>query len=253
MEKGNWFPACIGQEGKGMLTGSRLKLIAIVCMLIDHIAWGFVPTASVPGALMHTVGRITAPVMCFMLTEGYRHTHDFKRYALRLMIFAAVSYLPFIYFQYGCWTFDNALTLNMIYTLFLCLLGLWADEHLKDADRTIALFVLGFLSLVGDWPVAALMFTLNFSRNRSDRKRLTYVFTVISAVFTAMMVYSCWIQGLKLGRALLCSLPEMGTLLALPLLDRYNGQKGKNVGGKWLFYWFYPVHLAILGLIRFVL
>lgn len=236
-----------------MLTGSGLKLIAIVCMLIDHIAWGFVPTASVLGAAMHTVGRITAPVMCFMLTEGYRHTHNLKRYALRLMIFAAVSYLPFIFFAHGSLTVDNALSLNMMYTLFLCLLGLWADEHLKGADRTIALVILGCLSLVGDWPVMALVFALNFFRNRCDRKRLYYVFTVASAVFTAVMAYSYWSMGLKLGRALLCSLPQMGTLLALPLLDRYNGQKGKNIGGRWLFYWFYPVHLTILGLIRFAL
>ena len=236
-----------------MLTGSGLKLIAIVCMLIDHIAWGFVPTASVPGALMHTVGRITAPVMCFMLTEGYRHTHNFGRYALRLLIFAAVSYLPFIFFEYGSWTADNALTLNMIYTLFLCLLGLWADEHLKGTERTIALVILGCLSLVGDWPVMALVFTLNFSRNRENRRQLFSVFAIASVVFTVLMVYSYWSMGLKLGRALLCSLPQMGTLLALPLLDRYNGQKGKNIGGKWLFYWFYPVHLAILGLIKFVL
>lgn len=236
------------------MTGSSLKLIAVVCMLIDHIAWAFVPTASVLGAVMHTAGRITAPVMCFMLTEGYRHTRNFKRYAVRLLLFAAISYLPFIYFESGSLpTAGTALTFNMMYTLFLCLLGLWTDEHLQGANRTISLALLGFLTIFGDWPVMALIFTVNFSRNRENRKRLVYVFAVTSAVFTVMMGYSYWMMGLKLGRALLCSLPQMGTLLALPLLDRYNGQKGRNIGGKWLFYWFYPVHLIVLGILQAVL
>ncbi len=237
-----------------MLTGSSLKLIAIICMLIDHIAWAFVPTASLLAAVMHTFGRITAPVMCFMLTEGYRHTHDCKRYALRLLVFAVLSYLPFIYFETGGLpTAGDALTLNMIYTLFLTLLGLWADEHFTGAKKTAALVMLGFLTLFGDWPVMALIFALNFSRNRDNRRRLFYVFTVTSAVFTVMMGYTYWSMGFRLGRALLCSLPQMGTLLSLPLLDRYNGQKGRNTGGKWLFYWFYPVHLVILGFLQTVL
>ena len=65
------------------LTGNALKLIAVLCMLIDHIAWAFVPTASAAGVVMHIIGRITAPVMCFMLTEGYRYTSNFKGYVRR--------------------------------------------------------------------------------------------------------------------------------------------------------------------------
>lgn len=236
-----------------MLTGSSLKLIAIACMLIDHIAWAFVPAESALGAVMHTIGRITAPTMCFMLTEGYRHTHNLKRYALRLLVFAVISYLPFIFFEYGSLpTAETALTFNMMYTLFLCLLGLWADEHLTGAYRTMALVLLGFLTIFGDWPVLALVFTINFFRNRETRKRMIYVFAVTSAVFTVMVGYTYWMMGYSFIEVLFCSLPQMGTLLALPLLDRYNGQKGKNIGGKWLFYGFYPVHLVVLGILQAV-
>ncbi len=236
------------------LTGSALKLIAIGCMLIDHIAWAFVPTFSLPGAVMHTFGRITAPVMCFMLAEGYRHTRNVRRYALRLLIFAAVSYLPFVYFESGSLpTLDTMFTMNMIYTLFCCLLGLWADEHLEGWKKTAAIGLLGAMTLIGDWPVLAMIFTLNFARNRGNWKRIVYVLGVTAGAFAVMLGLEYSAAGMNWYAVLLTALPQMGVLLAVPLLQRYNGEKGKNVGGKWLFYWFYPVHLTVLGILQAVI
>lgn len=87
---------CYGYK-KG-LSAYQLKVIAIVAMTIDHIAWMWVPTVSLLGQCMHTVGRITAPVMCYLLVEGYIHTHDIKRYTMRLGIFAVISALSFLFF-----------------------------------------------------------------------------------------------------------------------------------------------------------
>ena len=43
--------------------------------------------------------------------------------------------------------------------------------------------------------------------------------------------------------------------LSLPLLARYNGQRGKNARVnnflKWFFYLYYPLHLTILGAVRY--
>jgi uncharacterized membrane protein len=58
---------------------NQLKYIAIVAMLIDHIAWAFVPTYTVLGEVMHFIGRLTGPVMAYFLAEGYIHTHDRKK------------------------------------------------------------------------------------------------------------------------------------------------------------------------------
>ena len=52
------------------LTAYQLKVIAIVAMTIDHIAWMWVSATSPAGQLMHTIGRITAPIMCYLLAEG---------------------------------------------------------------------------------------------------------------------------------------------------------------------------------------
>lgn len=61
----------IPQKRKPGITSDLLKLIAIIAMTVDHIAWAFVPFGSIAGQLMHVIGRLTAPIMCFMVAEGY--------------------------------------------------------------------------------------------------------------------------------------------------------------------------------------
>ena len=73
------------------LNRNQLKYLAVVTMLADHVAWAFLPTWSVAGQLMHTVGRFTAPAMLFFLAEGYVHTGNLRRYASRMLLFALLS------------------------------------------------------------------------------------------------------------------------------------------------------------------
>ena len=63
---------------------NQLKYLVIIAMLIDHIAWVFIPMASVLGQIMHFIGRLTAPTMVYFISEGYYYTHNIKKYALRL-------------------------------------------------------------------------------------------------------------------------------------------------------------------------
>lgn len=76
------------------LSGSALKLVAMAAMVIDHVALIFFcnnPEHSTTYELMRTIGRISYPVFAFLVVEGYLHTHDFGRYAKRLLYFAIVS------------------------------------------------------------------------------------------------------------------------------------------------------------------
>ena len=80
------------------LDANALKLIAIAAMTVDHVAWllfpGY-PAAAVP-VIMHIIGRITCPIMCFFIAEGFYHTHDRKKYALRLLALAVVSHFAYL-------------------------------------------------------------------------------------------------------------------------------------------------------------
>lgn len=83
--KGNYF------------SGSTLKIIAMLSMLIDHIAAVLVDSRAYPelyGA-MREIGRLAFPVFCFLIVEGYFNTKNVKKYVGRLLIFGVISEIPF--------------------------------------------------------------------------------------------------------------------------------------------------------------
>jgi len=98
------------------LSGTTLKYIACITMLIDHIgascieagllmpglesgAFSRSTLSSVPlfqlDRLLRYVGRLAFPIFCFLLVEGFVHTHDVKRYIRRLLLFGLISEVPF--------------------------------------------------------------------------------------------------------------------------------------------------------------
>ena len=65
----------------GGLSGNQLKLCAIAAMAADHLAWTIWPGYTHKEwwlLLIHIFGRLAAPVMWFMISEGYQYTRNFK-------------------------------------------------------------------------------------------------------------------------------------------------------------------------------
>lgn len=79
---------------KKSLSRDAIKYIAVFAMLLDHIAWTFLPFGTAVSQVFHSFGRITAPVMCFFISEGYVYTKSKKKYMLRLFVFALISQIP---------------------------------------------------------------------------------------------------------------------------------------------------------------
>ena len=129
-------------ERKG-LSGSALKIIAIVTMLIDHIAATVIIRILKFGGyndglyqlyrVMRNIGRIAFPIFCFLLVEGFMHTRDREKYALRLGCFAAVSEIPFDLAFNG-----KVLEVgyqNVFFTLLLGLLTMMAYDVVMNQSR----------------------------------------------------------------------------------------------------------------------
>ena len=80
------------KKGWIQLSSNLLKIIALLCMLIDHIGGFLIPECS---TLFRIIGRIAFPIFAFSLAQGFIKTSNFKKYALRLSFWAVVAQIPF--------------------------------------------------------------------------------------------------------------------------------------------------------------
>ncbi len=237
-------------QNRGM-TASALKYIAIAAMLIDHIAYAFVPEDTPLCVLMHFIGRLTAPIMCFFIAEGYHYARSVKKYALRLAIFALISQLPFQFFF--TMKEENPVywppELNMIFSLLCGLLALWAWHEIDNILlRFLALFGLCLATLFADWPVFTVLFVLTFGIYRENRKKQLIAFAAVAGLMLCYMLTLTLVFS-NTPRMWLTNLYHLGVFGVIPLLLFYNGRRGGGRGSKWVFYIFYPAHIAVLALI----
>lgn len=72
------------RKGEKRMSAFTLKLIALVTMIIDHVGAIFFPQF----IWLRYIGRLSMPIYAFLLVQGYMHTRNFNRYALRMGIFA---------------------------------------------------------------------------------------------------------------------------------------------------------------------
>ena len=113
--------------GRWSVNGNQLKLLAIFAMLVDHWAIVFVPGEFAGLWLLRLVGRLTAPIMCYLIAEGYWHTSNLRRYLGRLLLVALVSHVPHaLCFGFDPWRFWEATDVMFALLLGLIALAAWA-------------------------------------------------------------------------------------------------------------------------------
>lgn len=267
-------------DGRGGLSSFTLKAVAIVGMTANHAAYIF--GGQLPfwaSCLLIGLGGLTFPIMAFLLVEGYHRTSNVKRYALRLAAFALVSQIP-----YGLFLADNG---NVLFTLLIGLGVLYADEHVKNRSTFWVLAAGGALaSLACDWgfigvvmillfkmlgtgarpPVAAAEATAAPSpaRTESNPDIVPAALRTPLGAVAAPVLLVVLAEGLPTFGALMSAAadgdwsllpfvlyPLVGCPLTIPLLYAYRGRRGLPM--KWFFYAYYPLHIAVLGLIHLVL
>ena len=231
----------------GLLSASALKALAMACMLLDHM-WATI----VPGNFWMTcVGRLAFPLYAFQLSEGFFHTADRRRYALRLLGLAFVSEVPFDLVQFSTPFFP--FHQNTVFTL---LLGLWAISGLDRArrERTPRRIVLGLLTLAAacllggigfvDYGVMGVLTVVLFYLLRN------FPLARLAQLAAMVLLNIVFFKGQTIP-LLGFDFPIQGfAVLALVPIWLYSGKKG--FGGKgfqWAAYLFYPIHLLVLYLL----
>ncbi len=217
---------CLPQEA--------LKLIACVSMLLSHIG-----SAVYPSRALVIIGRLAFPIFCFLLVEGIRRTGNSQKYVLRLGMGILLSELPYDYLRYGTFSWEGQsvmVTLCLGAIMLLCM-----DATRKHPGKLLILVCFALAAEFtrcdyGGWGIGIIgLFALTDS---------------VWQQIPALLLLNFWCGG---GRLLSYrGLPiQVFAAAALLPISMYNGKKlsyAKPV--QWLFYLFYPAHLAALCLIR---
>ncbi|MSS62688.1 TraX family protein [Velocimicrobium porci] len=222
------------------INGSTLKIIAVLTMLIDHIGavilnnllhfsngiqihdsifWGY--------QICRAIGRSAFPIFCFLLVEGFLHTHNVKKYAERLLLFAFISEIPFDLAVSR--TICDMESQNVFFTLFIGLLVLIGFRTLEQrvAGRILTM---GYIIILLLGIVVSILLYTDYS-----------LFGIVS-IAVLYLYRNCKQQQIFIGA---CSfLWEPFALLGFIPIAFYNHERGIKL--KYFFYFFYPVHLLIL-------
>lgn len=234
---------------------NQIKLIAIIAMLIDHIAMFLLAPGIADASLsriaiyasMRVIGRLTAPIMLFFLVEGYIYTSSHFKYGLRLFIFGLISQIPYALSHYNSlWKLD----FNVIITLFLTFLMLVANEKIENRLlNRMVVFGLIMISFCCDWGVIGPFMAWLFYESREDRRAQIRYYSLISVIQVVSAAYFLYQNGYHWYGELW----QAGLFLVIPFLLLYDGEAGKKSSlSKWSFYLFYPVHLLIFWIVKFV-
>lgn len=233
------------------LTANQLKGIAIAAMTLDHLAWTLFPGYDTRWfvLLAHAIGRLTAPIMWFFIAEGYHHTRNVKAYAKRLFLLAFISHfaynfcfgIPYLPFRSS--VFNQT---GVVWSLAWGLVLLWLFDRRDVPDRIkgLCVFAVCVLTFPCDWSCIAAMAVLFIGTNRGNFRVQMLWMMVWTAVYAA--VYFFFLDRIY-------AIVQLFTCLSIPLLKLYNGEKGtwKPMGK--VFYVYYPVHLALCGVLRILL
>ncbi len=258
------------------LSGNQLKMIAAICMLVDHLTKVFYTSAAyriinpmidsgqlsadqlrvihgIYDPILCGIGAIAFPVFAFLFAEGFCHTQSKSRYCLRLAIVALLSEFPFDATFYGRYREGTAgwpwywYHQNVFFTYLLALCALWLLEECNSKVKPKSKLMCYVLQ--GSAILAVLCLT----------EFVVYGDYGVYGVFLIIVTYALrknrlyQIAGMLIVKLLFeRSYYPFSFLLSLIFILLYNNKRGeKNL--KPFFYAFYPLHIALIGLLDWLL
>lgn len=277
----------ITQKG---LSGFSLKYLAMALMVLDHIQYFFAYTGKIP-VFFSMLGRLAAPLFLFCVIEGFTHTHDRKKYFLRIYLLSVLmGAIQFSFYNIGnalvrpdgffpqnqmlasfailivvlqgfhwcsCKKWGRGLIAILVPTLLpfaaAGLMTAFPAPALSFSISLLAFTVLPCHSFIMDGGTATLIFGIVLYLFRKSRKMQAFAFVVTCLLWDIVRLLFM-APNLGVADFFTVAYEWMEVFAVVPMLC-YNGTRGQ--GSKRLFYWFYPVHVYVLyalscALYRFV-
>ncbi len=217
------------------LSGNQLKIFAMIAMLCDHVGKILLPQYR----FLRIIGRLAFPIFAYMIAEGCVYTKNRAKYLGLLFGFGMGCQV--VYF-----IAERSLYQNILITFSLAVAVIFAIDRFREKKDIwalsvvlLAVFVSGILpELVPgfrvDYGIFGVMLPVAVYFMPGKRSKL-----LAAALVLAALAYSN-------------SHLQWFALLSVPLLAFYSGERGR-AKLKYLFYLFYPSHLAVLYLLDLVI
>lgn len=223
------------------MSSFKLKLIAIITMLIDHIGAVLYPDI----IILRIIGRIAFPIFAFLIVQGYIHTKDFNKYIGRMFLFALLSEIPYdLAFSNKFIEFGHQ---NIFFTLGIGLIAIKAFDYAKSNSKIIGIALIIMISLIAG------MLNVDYGFFGVALIAGLYLFNgifimqsfIAMTILTSMPIYYYYTRGHNLYYLILIC-----ANISLLFIREYNNEKGfDNKVVKYGFYMFYPAHILILYII----
>ncbi len=224
----------------GVLSNNQLKMIALVCMTIDHIG-AYILTDWI---ILRIIGRIAFPIFAYMIAEGCTYTKNRKKY---LGIMAVTAFL----YQTAYFLITRSLAQCILVTFTLSILLIYVTDYVKtkNTPQTRTMALVSFIAVFVITEIIPRMFKTTFC--------VDYGFVGI-IVPVLVYVVEAWRDKLFMFSISLFVLAGISggvqwfALLTIPLIAIYNERRGKR-RMKYFFYAYYPLHLAAIFVIKILL
>lgn len=208
-------------SNNSMKKNETLKLLALIAMFIDHLGYVFFPEH----LYLRYIGRISLPIYAFYVANGIRYTSDINKYMIRLWVFALISQIPYLLL------FD-IMQLNILFTFLYAVFTITVINKKEFYWIPLLIFLIIILPFEGGLFAVSLVFL--FYAYYPKHKFLTFVSYTMTVILEFYLFASYKYFGV-LGVLFI-----YGQNYLPPIkLNRY------------VFYWFYPVHLSILLFFKF--
>lgn len=228
------------------LTSFDLKIIAILAMTINHIGFVF---KDIYNPLWWqitylTIGKITFPIMAYLLNLGFQKTKSKTQYIIRLGIYALISIIPYHY-TIGINTDATIYPLNnILFTLMIGLLLITILDKLKPSKMMQVLFLIIASSITfnSDWNIIGVLIIYFFYKDSKVESKTL----IIIAATTSIINFIATLD--------ITSFTYLGIILSIPILKNTNDERGySNNLIKHGFYIYYPLHLSVLFILHLLI
>lgn len=269
------------------LSSFILKIIAMIAVLSDHIAYAFIGPGPVIYDIMRIIGRLAFILFAFFISEGVVKSRNRNRYLLRLFIMYAILQIMIVIgvYRYMMIPYPNIFATLLGGASLLVYLENKRWNHVYYLIPFIAVMVINYLvhyqnitNLMiysGDYAFYGLavifMFYVarklalylyakypptlinteenNKTDNEAKKQQVLNVASSVSLLFVTFIWYILSVFKMSSTNMVLQSY----ALLAIPLLLLYSGKLGHNSKPfRTIYYLFFPVHLIIIALLLFI-